>query len=49
MDKKIKIPSNDIVTILQIMSASFMMIFFIRLSKLHAEIVPKSGMEDVED
>ena len=35
MDKKRRVPSNDIVAILQILSALFMIIFFIRIFKLH--------------
>jgi len=35
MDKKRRVPSNDIVAILQILSAVFMVIFFIRIFKLH--------------
>ena len=35
MDKKRRVPSNDIVAILQIMSAFFMIIFFLRIFKLH--------------
>ena len=35
MDKKRRVPSNDIVAILQILNALFMIIFFIRLFKLH--------------
>ena len=31
MDKKRRVPSNDIVAILQILSALFMIIFFIRI------------------
>ena len=35
MDKKRRVPSNDIVAILQILSALFMIILFIRAFKLH--------------
>ena len=35
MDKKRRVPSNDIVAILQILSALFMIIFFIKIFKLH--------------
>ena len=35
MDKKRRVPSNDIVTILQILSAFDMILFLARLSKLH--------------
>ena len=35
MDKKRRVPSNDIVAILKILSALFMIIFFIRIFKLH--------------
>ena len=35
IDKKRRVPSNDIVAILQILSALFMVIFFIRIFKLH--------------
>ena len=35
MDKKRRVPSKDIVAILQILSALFMVIFIIRIFKLH--------------
>ena len=35
MDKKRRVPSNDIVSILQIMNALFMRIFFMRIFNLH--------------
>ena len=35
MDKKRRVPSNDIVAILQILSAFDMILFSVRLSKLH--------------
>ena len=35
MDKKRRVPSNDIVAILQILSAFDMILFLARLSKLH--------------
>ena len=35
MDKKRRVPSNDIVAILQILSAFDMILFLVRLSKLH--------------
>ena len=35
MDKKRRVPSNDIVAILQILSAFDMILFLVRLIKLH--------------
>ncbi len=35
MDKKRRVPSSNIEAILQILSALFMIIFFIRIFKLH--------------
>ena len=36
MDKKRRVPSNDIVAILQILSAFDMILFLVRLNKLHS-------------
>ena len=46
MDKKRRVPSNDIVAILQILSALFMIIFFIRIYKLHIYYYRKLSFMD---
>ena len=39
MDKKRRVPSNEIVAILQILSAFDMILFLVRLSKLHLSLI----------
>ena len=46
MDKKRRVPSNDIVTILQILSTFDMILFLVRLSKLYICLLYTSDAAD---
>ena len=46
MDKKRKVPSNDSFAVLQILSASDMILFLVRLNKPHTVYYPKLNLMD---